>query len=68
MENIKSVEELALTLYNNAMDMDFMDYEDTKEKTLNELQEALYQIETIAKNEYNKDYWRTFWNALQYQK
>ena len=68
MENIKSVEELALTLYNNAIDMDFMDYEDTKEQTLNELQEALYQIETIAKNEYNKDYWRTFWNALQYQK
>ena len=68
MEDIKSVEELALTLYNNAMDMDFMDYEDTKEKTLNELQEALYQIEAIAKNEYNKDYWRTFWNALQYQK
>lgn len=68
MESIKSIEELALTLYNNAMDMDFMDYEDTKEKTLNELQEALYQIESIAKNEYNKDYWRTFWNALQYQK
>lgn len=67
MENIKSVEELALTLYNNAMDMNFMDYEDTKEQTLNELQEALYQIEAIAKNEYNKDYWRTFWNALQRQ-
>lgn len=68
MENIKSVEELALILYENSKDMDFADYEDTKEKTLNELQEALYQIETIAKNEYNKDYWRTFWNALQYQK
>ena len=24
------------------------------------------QIKTIAKNEYNSNYWRTFWNALQY--
>lgn len=68
MNDFKSIEELALTLYNNAMDMDFMDYEETKEQTLSELQEALYQIKAIAKNEYNKDYWRTFWNALQYQK
>jgi hypothetical protein len=68
MENIKSIEEVATILYNNAIDMDYMDYEDTKEETLNELQEALYQIEAIAKNEYNKDYWRTFWNVLQYQK
>lgn len=65
MENIKSVEELALILYENSKDMDFADYEDTKEKTLNELQEALYQIEAIAKNKYNKDYWHTFWDALQ---
>lgn len=65
MKDIKSVEELALILYENSKDMDFMDYEETKEQTLSKLQEALYQIEAIAKNEYNKDYWRTFWNALQ---
>lgn len=67
MENIKSVEELALTLYNNAMDMDFMDYEDTKEQDLGELEEALYYLKTVAQNEHNKDYFRTLWNCLQQQ-
>lgn len=62
----KSCEEIAQTLYNYAEDMDYLDYEETREQTENELINALEQIKTIAKNEYNSNYWRTFWNALQY--
>ena len=62
----KSCEEIARTLYNYAEDMDYLDYEETREQTENELINALEQIKAIAKNEYNSDYWRTFWNALQY--
>lgn len=62
----KSCEEIAQTLYNYAEDMDYLDYEETREQTENELINALEQIKAIAKNEYNSDYWRTFWNALQY--
>ena len=62
----KSCEEIAQTLCNYAEDMDYLDYEETREQTENELINALEQIKTIAKNEYNSNYWRTFWNALQY--
>lgn len=62
----KSCKEIARTLYNYAEDMDYLDYEETREQTENELINALEQIKTIAKNEYNNNYWRTFWNALQY--
>lgn len=61
----KSCEEVAQTLYNYAEDMDYLDYEETREQTENELINALEQIKTIAKNEHNANYWRTFWNALQ---
>jgi hypothetical protein len=67
MEDIKSIEEVATILYNNAMDMDYMDYEDTKEEDLNDLQEALYYLKACAQNEYNSDYFRTLWNILQHQ-
>lgn len=62
----KSCEEIAQTLCNYAEDMDYLDYKETREQTENELINALEQIKTIAKNEYNSNYWRTFWNALQY--
>ena len=62
----KSCEEIAQILYNYAEDMDYLDYKETREQTENELINALEQIKTIAKNEYNSNYWRTFWNALQY--
>lgn len=67
MENLKNIDEIAKILYDNAMDMDFMDYEDTKEQTINELKEALTELEKIAKN-YKQNYWITLWNALQLQK
>ena len=62
----KSCEKIAQTLYNYAEDMNYLDYEETREQTENELIKEIEQIKTIAKNEYNSNYWRTFWNALQY--
>lgn len=61
----KDVNELANEIYENIKDMDFMDYEDEKEETIAELENVLYDLKAIAQNEYNKDYWRILWNALQ---
>lgn len=32
---------------------------------MRDLTEALYQLQAIASNKYNADYYRTFWNMLQ---
>lgn len=61
----KYPDEIAEILYNLSEDMDAQDYEEEKEKEIAELEEALYQLRAMAQNEYNKDYWRTLWNALQ---
>ena len=61
----KSIQELANNIYENIKDMDYMDYEESKEATVAELENVLYQLKAIAQNDYNQDYWRTFWNALQ---
>ena len=61
----KSIQEIAHNLYENMKDMDYMDYEDTKEETINQLIDALYHLKTVAQNEYNQDYFRTLWNCLQ---
>ena len=34
-------------------------------ETMKEVEEALYQLQAVAENEYNADYYRTFWNVLQ---
>ena len=34
-------------------------------ETLKEVEETLYQLRAVAENEYNADYYRTFWNVLQ---
>ena len=60
----KSPQEIALTLYELIKDMDYMDYEDEKEQVLSDIENALYYIHTIAKNELNKDYFRTFYRIL----
>ena len=65
LENIKSIEEIAERIIELSKDMDFADYEETEEEERKELENALYNIKTIAENEYNKDYWRTLYNALQ---
>lgn len=61
----KSPREIAESLYELAKDMDYMDYEDTKEETIAELENAIYYLKTVAENEYNKDYFRLLYNVLQ---
>ena len=65
IENIKSIGEIVERIIELSKDMDFADYEETEEEERKELENALYNIKTIAENEYNKDYWRTLYNALQ---
>lgn len=37
----------------------------TKDKQdFKDIENALYHIKTIAENNYNDDYWRTFYNSL----
>lgn len=61
----KSPLEIAERLYELGKDMDYMDYEDTKEQDIAELENALYWLKETAKNPYNKDYFRYLYNALQ---
>ena len=63
--NQKDTMEIAHKLYELAKDMDYMDYEDEKEQILNEIEAGVYYIKTVASNEYNADYFRTFYNILQ---
>ena len=63
--NEKSVEEMSNKLYELAKDMDYMDYEDEEEQIKADIENAIYYIKAIAENEYNADYFRTFWNILQ---
>ena len=57
--------EIANKLYELAKDMDWMDYEEEKERTINEIEQGIYYIRTMAENEYNADYFRTFYNILE---
>lgn len=61
----KDTQEIALKIYELSKDMDFSDYEEEKEKEISEIEQCLYHLKTIAKNEHNQDYFRTFYNALQ---
>ena len=61
----KSPQEIALALYENIKDMDYMDYEEEKESVLNDLENALYYLKAVASNEHNADYFRTFYKALE---
>lgn len=61
----KSNFEIAEKLYELSKDMDFMDYEEEKEQILTDLENALYYLQALSENEYNKDYFRTFYNILQ---
>ena len=61
----KTTQEIAEKLYELSKDMDYMDYEEEKENVINDLENALYYIKTISQNEYNQDYFRTFYNILQ---
>lgn len=65
IENNYSIEELTEKLMEYSKDMDAQDYKEEHEKIKNDIENALYNLKAIAQNEYNQDYWRTFWNILQ---
>lgn len=57
--------EIATRLYELTEDMDHMDYEDTKEETIQNLENVLYNLREIARNERNGDNWRLLYTVLQ---
>jgi hypothetical protein len=59
-----AVQDIAENLYENAKDMDSLDYEEEREETIKELENAIYQLKAICQNPYNSDYYRVFYNAL----
>ena len=61
----KYPQEIAEELYELAKDMDYMDYEDEKEMVLGDLENAIYHLKAICENEYNNDYFRTFYRILE---
>lgn len=61
----KYPQEISLKLYELQKDMDWMDYEEDKEKILNNLENALYHLKSLCENPYNNDYFRTFYNVLE---
>ena len=61
----RSAEEVAERLYELAKDMDYMDYEDEEEQIKADIENVIYHLKAIAQNEYNADYFRTFYNILQ---
>ena len=60
LENYYDCEEIAIVLSQLASGNNTTDVE-----TVKDLIEVLYNLEAIANNEYNADYYRTFWNVLQ---
>lgn len=50
MNDIKNIDtlEMAENLYSLSCDLDYMDYEDTKEKDIQELEEALANLKNFA--------------------
>ena len=61
----KYPQEIAEALYEQAKDMDYMDYEDEKEQVLADLENALYDLKAICENEYNKKCYRTLYKILE---
>lgn len=62
--NSINIDKIANKLYELTKDLDFADYEESKKQEIGELIDAIDWIKTAAQNEYNKDYWRTFFGAL----
>lgn len=55
---------IAENILNACKDMDYLDYEETSEKDLNDIEEALYTLKVYADNEREKDHFRTLMFAL----
>lgn len=60
----EDLQEIALNIYNASIDLDFEDYEETKQKDVEDIENALYYLKAIVQNEYNNKYFTTFYNAL----
>ena len=60
MEKYYDCENIATVLCRLATETETVNIE-----TLKEVEEFLYCLQAIAENEYNADYYRTFWNILQ---
>ena len=60
MEKYYDCEDMAIVLCELSSGDDTVNVE-----TMKEVEEALYQLQAVAENEYNADYYRTFWNVLQ---
>ena len=63
--NNKSIEEITEKLLELSKDMDYMDYEEEQENIKRDLENMLYYLKACAENNYNHDYFRTFYNILQ---
>lgn len=61
----KYPEEIAQNLYENIKDMDFMDYEEHKTELVADLENAIYYLKTLCENDYNSEYFRTFYKVLE---
>ena len=61
----KYPQEIAEALYEQAKDMDYIDYEDEKELVLADLENALYDLKAICENEHNKECYRTLYKILE---
>ena len=55
---------IAESLYYMAEDMDAGDYAENKEQDIDAIENAIFHIKTIAENEDNLNYWRTFLELL----
>lgn len=62
MLNDRTSEEIAIKLYESCKDMDWADYEDTKEQDIAEIEESLDILKILAL--YN-DWAKILWNILQ---
>ena len=61
----KYPQEIAEALYEQAKDMDYMDYENEKEEVLADLEKALYTLKSTCENPYNKECFRTLYRILE---
>ena len=61
----KYPEEIAQNLYENIKDMDFIDYEEHKTELIADLENAIYYLKTLCENDYNSEYFRTFYKVLE---
>lgn len=64
-----NIEELKIYDDSNMIDVDnisksIIELSELPDEISDQLTDALYEIQAIAQNEYNKDYWRVLYNAL----